>query len=402
MRTLSFIMTILCIPMAVLCLPAFILKDADLHPKCRIPGRMAVICTVINALIVFNADFDDATWKSTVGIFILLTFGLVVLGFILYLAALRFKLPVTDETKESLYNKCKEIGVTDLKTEADRRKAQIVAKKMNFPEDAIEEAFEYGKRADSREETMKAMQELQKKKGKDYQIKEDLERFVSYSGIAKRRAMLEYRLKKCREDLKENEKRMMRLSSLGKGADPYIVGGLVSGIAGAGAGLYAAMETSRQNAQNEKDVELLKVMGSLETYDVRSRRQKEEKQIMDALADLNNKLVSEHTREECFSKLHFSDSKVSLTEAGSCIVDADVIMDSFTAIEGMSTVIDGSVLGKIFSNDRQIGTATLVFGEMGVSSNAKRHISGIALFCGKQGEDYRVEFAPNKLWAMER
>lgn len=68
----------------------------------------------------------------------------------------------------------------------------------------------------------------------------------------------------------------------------------------------------------------------------------------------------------------------------------------------MSTVIDGSVLGKIFSNDRQIATATLVFGEMGVSSNAKQRISGIALFCGKQGEDYRVEFAPNKLWAMEK
>ena len=397
-------MFIFCLPMALLCLPAVFPKGMDLHPKCIIPGRMAVICSVINAFMTFNiVNIDsDGTWKSVETIVMFASFGLVVLGFILYWRGLRLKLPVTDETKESLYNKCKKIGVNDLKTEADRKKAQMIAKNMHFPESAIEEAFEYGKKIDAREETMKAMQELQKKKNRDYQIKENLERFASYSGIAKRRAILEYRLKECRAVLKENEKRMIRLSSMGKGADPYIVGGLVSGIAGAGAGLYAAMETSRQNEQNKKDVELLKVMGTLEIHDVQSRNQKEEKQIMAALIDLNNKLVSEHTREECFSKLHFSDSKVSLTEAGSCIVDTYVKMDDFSAIEGMPTVIDGSVFGKIFSNDKQIGTATLVFGEMGVSSDAKQHISGIALFCGKQGEDYRVEFAPNKLWAMER
>lgn len=400
MHNLSLLMAIASIIMGFLCLPALFVKN-EVNPKAVVPGGLASICAVVNFLVAINTDYN-ATWKSSEGTIILATFVLVIVGFLLYMVGVGSKLPITDDTKQRLYNECKKIGVNDLKTEVNRKKAQMVAKGINFPVNAIEEAFEYGLIIDAEKESMKVREELQKKKDKDYQKKERLERFASYSGVAKRRAMLEYRLKKCREELKENEKSKNYYSSLGKGADPYIVGGIASAIGGVGAGLYAATETSIKNAQNERDVALVKGMGLRQTYNVQSRLCEEEKQIMDALTGLGYKLVSEHTSAECFSKLHFYDSKISITEAGSCIIDTDVKTDIFSAIEGMPTVIDGSVLGKIYNNDRQIGTATLVFGEMGVSWSEKQHISGIALFCGKQGENYRVEFAPNNLWAMER
>jgi len=400
MHNLSIIMSILCIILGFLCLPALFVKG-NINPKAVLPGGMAVVCAVINFFTAINTDYD-ATWKSSEGKLILITFGLVIVGFLLYMVGVGSKLPVTDETKQRLYNECKKIGVNNLKTEANRKKAQMVAKGILFPANAIEEAFEYGLKIDAEKEAMKVREELQKKRDNDYQRKERLEKYVSYSGTNKRRAMLEDRLKKCREALKENEKTKNYYSAMGKGADPYVVGGIASAIGGAGAGLYAAAETSIKNAQNERDVALVKGMGIRQAYDVQSRRQEEEKQIQEALNSLRYKLVSEHTSEECFSRLSFLETKVSVTEAGSCIVDTDVKMDFFNAIEGVSTVIDGSILGKVYDNDKQIGTATLVFGEMGVAWSEKQHIAGIALFCGEKGKNYRVEFAPNRLWAMEK
>lgn len=392
MHNLSIVMSCLCIILGFLCLPALFVKN--MTPNARIPGVIVVISAVSNFFTSINTSYN-ATWESSDGTIILVTLGLVVGGFILYIIGLKAPLPVTDERKKELYDKCKEMGVNDLKTEFNRTKAKVVARRMGFPENAIDEAFEYVLRID-------AEKEMLKNKDRDCRKKERLERFAAYSGVAKRRAMLEYRLEECHKALKENEKSKNYYGSMGKGPDPYIVGGIASAIGGAGAGLYAATETSIKNAQNESGVAFVKGMGLSQAYNFQQRKIDEKKQITDALAGLAYKIVSEHTSEECFSKLHFVDTKISITEAGSCVVDTDIEMDSFSAIEGMPTVIDGSVLGKIYKDDKLIGTATLVFGELGVSCSEKQHIAGIALFCGEQGGDYRVEFVPNKLWAMEK
>lgn len=50
-----------------------------------------------------------------------------------------------------------------------------------------------------------------------------------------------------------------------------------------------------------------------------------------------------------------------------------------------------------------LGTATMVLPLYGIrGKKGKVTLTGMALFCGSAGTPYRVEFAPERLWAMEQ
>ena len=309
---------------------------------------------------------------------------------------------ITDNQKWMFYSKCKELGINDLSNAALRQKACLVAKEFVIHESKIDEAFNYGLAMDKKKESEANAQELQRNKEADRRMRERLEKYISYYGIEKRKAMLQTRLERCRQALKENEKKSNYYMSMGKGADPYIVGGIASAIGGVGAGLYAATETSRKNAQHESEVSLIKTRGVAEAYHTRGTLQREEESLINELKGLKYKVVSSTSPQECFEKLSFSNTKITITEAGSCLISCNASLKSFSVLEGLVAVVDGSVLGKVYEGNRHIGTATLVFGEKGIGNNETEQIQGIALFCGKKGGNYSVEYAPNKLWAMEK
>ena len=414
---MGWYITIMCVIAAILSFICTVGMEKKYAWWLRVPGIISIIGCLVYFYISlkFGSDVYHDITAFSIG------FGSILIGFvgcgfqIAFLCkadkisgAIRLKenAKLDNSILYSFYKKCMEKGVTDLASEAMLQKAILIGKEEGVHEKQIQEAFNGGRviyeRAEIRKKEQEDAQELEKCRNEDYAERDRREKYARYEGIEKRRAFLENALAQTKEAIKENARDASYYTALGKGVDPAIAGGIASAIGGAGAGIYAAAKTSIDNAKNAESVSAIKTAGIAKAYTNRKYYEKQEALLRKQLDELKYKPVSKHTAQECFEKLDFKDTKITVTKAGSCVVEATVSLGSFFAFEGMPSIIDGSVFGHVYDGDRQIGTATLVFGPKGLAANCTQHIKGIALFCGVQDGKYRVEFAPNKLWAMEK
>lgn len=100
----------------------------------------------------------------------------------------------------------------------------------------------------------------------------------------------------------------------------------------------------------------------------------------------------------CLSKLRFSDTKVEVSSTGTCTVKTVVTAEQMKIFDDVSAVIDGEVIAEIYDEKTLIGTATMVLPVYGVG---RADLTGMALYCGKEGHSYHVKFTSENLWAME-
>ena len=320
------------------------------------------------------------------------------------------------EEKAAFYIECAKAGVKTCKSAKDIQKATLIAKKMNLTYTDITVLFaeskQHKKMLDQmiKEEGKKAaMEQMQKDETQEHA---SLIRYASYSGREKRIAMLSDEQKELLDAAKALQAgaNTLLFASQFKEKDSHwaTIGGATSAIAGPVAGMAAAMdaqaktaqENARIRAQNRKNLEEFMPVMTV-SYEGAAQKETDAKKIADEIEAAKTKLIADISSLDCFKQLTFDKTTISVSDTGTCTVHTTVSTNPFKIFDDVPAVIDGTIVAQIYDGDQQIGTAQMVFPVYGLERTVK--LTGMSLFCGQYGHsaEYRVEFSPENLWAME-
>lgn len=316
--------------------------------------------------------------------------------------------------KEKFYQQCIKNGIRECHTEGEREKAILIAKQNGIKiTSGISDYFYEAKQIIEKNKLEKAetdqKKRLQEQRRQEEILYNQLNQYASYYGREKRIAMLKEERGKVLVKISESQKRIDGINTtfFEKEHDPYLHGGIASGIAGTGAGVTRALEIQQKNAdireRNAKNAVLL----SPSIFKLReeiSRYKKQEKQILNEISQAELKLVAKETTDVCFRKLSFTNTKTKVLEAGSCAVTVEVEMfEPIVIFDNIQGIIDGTVIAEIYDSNKCIGKANMVFPKYGIKYGDKITLSGMVLFCGEADKNYTVKYCmSDKLWAMER
>jgi UPF0716 family protein affecting phage T7 exclusion len=290
--------------------------------------------------------------------------------------------------KATFYQECEKAGITNLNSEKNRQKAILIGERLGCAnKENYRRIYEESKTVYEEIQRSKSAREseiLKKTESGQYEL---LNKYAGYTGRNKRIQMLTDERNACQQ----------------KEKDWALHGGIASGIAGGFAGAASAMSIQAQNAeiraQNAANLEALQPLlmaGAMSSMKCAERA----RELASAIEAAKIKLVSETSSSTVFDQLNFSDTEVTVTETGTCIVKTTVrASDDFCIYDDVKAVIDGTIRAKIYDGETCIGTAPIVFPTYGVRLSTG--VSGMCLFCGEPGKTYRVEFGPGNLWAME-
>lgn len=201
-----------------------------------------------------KALYGPAGWYSTA-------------GWIIFACALSFliRVYITESNKEErlqkikelsiFYNECIENNVRSCKSEKDRQKASLIAKKYNIYYADIEALYNEAKqcyqeklKTDKEYARQKELVELKQKEQAQYDV---LNEFSSYTEREKKIAMLTKEYNEAARNLRAtNDAISMTLTPpLEEEHDWAVMGGLADGLAGPGAGIATAVNAQIENAQ---------------------------------------------------------------------------------------------------------------------------------------------------------
>lgn len=315
------------------------------------------------------------------------------------------------------YNECIQNNVRSCKSEKDRQKVSLIARKSNISYTDIEALYNEAKqcyqekqKADKEYTHQKELAELKAKEQAQYDV---LNEFSSYKGQEKKIAILTKEYNETAKSLQGTKDAisMTLAPPLEKEHDWAVMGGLANGLAGPGAGIATAVNAQIENAQiRARNSQLLH-----ETADIRGRmlvaiaEQKDALQTkcseLDALINATKtKLIGKDSPEACLKALHFENTKIAVSKTGTCTVDAKVGLkrSEYYIFGDVKATIDGTIQGEIYDGSEKIGTANLVLPLDGIPNANMIAIKGICLFCGQPGKKYTVKFNAENLWAMEQ
>lgn len=258
---------------------------------------------------------------------------------------------------------------------------------------------------------VKRLEEAKERKAEETKYNE-YNKYSDCFGTDKRMAMLLDEQKYFLEKISSIANTQNRLQAnqglfLQKEHDPYIHGGIATGIAGAGAGVVRALEIQQKNAeiraQNAKELEYLQKVSNVFSRSTDNYKQRA-KALAEEIEGISKKMVSEDSPVSCFEKLEYTYTRVSVTDLGSCIVKVNVkIPEPFFISDNVEGIIDGTIIAEIYDGNVCIGKANLVLPKYGIKYRRGAELTGMALFCGAVNKNYTVKFCPSEnLWAMEK
>lgn len=303
------------------------------------------------------------------------------------------------------YKDCCKAKADDLSVESKRKKAALIMTQY-FTDANIDTILNEGQRAYFAEIEAKEKKELEEISANEKIAQRNLEYYKAYHGRNKLLAILRDEQSDCQKALNKLEEAYTSIQNYGskmpKEASWGLAGGIAEGIAGPAAGVIAAMEVQKQNAATRAVYEAqLKDTANALGYlfgKIRSAKSKLSS-VQKRYEAAQTLLTKDDEPKVYFSKLEIGTSKVDVSRTGTITVKVDVVGKPFTIYDDRPAVVDGSLTAHIFGGSKEIAQATLVFPERG--AEYKTTLTGIALFCGKEGEKYSVELSPNDLWAIE-
>ena len=258
-------------------------------------------------------------------------------------------------------------------------------------------------------ERAKRLEKMQKEEEADYN---EYNKYSDCFGTDKRIAMLLDEQKYFLERISSIANTQSQLQAnqglfLQKEHDPYIHGGIATGIAGAGAGVVRALEIQQKNAeiraQNAKELEYLQKVSNVFSRTTDNYKQRA-KALAEEIEGISKKMVSEESPNSCFEKLAFTGDYVRVSANGSCRISTHAqLSEPFFISDGVEGVIDGTIIAEIYDGDVCVGKANLVLPKYGINSSKRAELNGIALLGGDADKEYTVKFCPSdNLWAMEK
>lgn len=319
-----------------------------------------------------------------------------------------------EKLKVAFYDECVKSGIKSIKKEKEIQKATLIAQKMNLEFTDIAALYAESKQCKDRSEQKKMEEIINSEKAEEQEKCNELTKYANYTGRDKRIAMLADLQKKYAEiakTLRAGADAVLSASQLKeKDGNWAIAGGAASAIAGPAAGVAAALDsqakTAQENArireQNRINLERFAPVATA-SYNEAAAKERTAQSYAKAIESAKTKLVANNSSEDCFSRLIFDETTIDVSRTGTCTVTTSVCANSFKIFDDVPAVIDGTISAQIYDDNKLIGTATMVLPLYGIrGKKGKVTLTGMALFCGSAGTPYRVEFAPEKLWAMEQ
>lgn len=341
-------------------------------------------------------------------------FIIVGIGVVIYIFNLICKNKIiTVETqeknkKEEFYKECLKADIKECKNEKEVQKANLIAEKYGIKYSDISDLYYETKELVKKKAQKELDDSLKAKREEERAEQKTLVKYEGITGREKRIAMLTAEraaLLQTADTLKSGAKAVMNASQQ-KEKDWAIHGGIANGIAGPAAGAATALNIQAQNAQiraqNKANLQAFSplitnsYMGAV-SYESQARG------VAVSIDSAKTKLLAKDDVQTCLKRLAFTETKVEVSETGTCTVTTKVALtEPFTIFEDVKAVIDGTIIAKIYDGETLVGTAALVLPSKGIGYYHDPYpLKGMCLYCGKKDRDYRVEFAAVDLWAME-
>ena len=310
-----------------------------------------------------------------------------------------------DEKKVAFYNECVNNGIAECKSEWEREKASLLAQKFGLSFSNISDLFDDAKNSFKRNVEDKEASALEVMRKNEINEFDKLRKYSNLTGRNKRIAMLtdeRDEAKNKAEVLRNGSLALMRASQQ-KELDWAVHGGIASGIAGAAAGLATAVDVQARNAQIRAQNELnLRALSPtiMTSYSGASEYEKKASHLNYQIEAAKTKLVANDDAMSCLSWILFSNTKVEVSDTGTCTVTTSAKLASPILIYNeVEAVVDGTIIARILNGNTLVGMAQLVLPVYGVKGETE--LKGMCLFCGQKGGSYSVEFTAENLWAME-
>lgn len=314
----------------------------------------------------------------------------------------------------AFYEECVKNGIESLDKEKDVQRAALIAQKMGLTFTDVHDLFDSSKRTllqyqekvaqEAAEATMK------KEREREQQVYASLTKYADYFGREKRIAMLSEERKKyldAVEALEAGTTALLLASQFQtKDSNWATMGGAASAIAGPAAGLAVATsmqaKTAKENArireQNRRNQEYFRPAVAT-SYGGIEKNKEAARKIEEEIENAKTKLVADDSTSACFERLRFYNTRLNYSMTGTCIITTRIELEPFKIFDDVPAVIDGTITAKLYEDDKLICETKMVLPMYGVGEIAK--LKGMALFCTHEGKKHRVEFEPDKLWAME-
>lgn len=310
-----------------------------------------------------------------------------------------------DKSYAAFYQECRSNRISSFDSPKNQQKGELIAKKHKLPTQDLHALYAKGQAICGQKAVAEQDEKTLHMRRAEQEACDTLNAFSQLHGREKRIAMLSRERSSylhSASDLIVGTDALMK-ASMQKEHDVAINAGIASGIAGGAWGAVTAVDTMNKNAairaHNEAVKESFKPMQDAamraagNNYDMAARLAKE-------IEAAKTKLVAEDTPEECLARLTFTDTKVTVSELGSCTVKTTTHAAPFLIFDDVDAVVDGTVLAELYDGARKIGAAKLVLPVHGAGKSTK--LKGMCLFCGQKGGQYQVKFRAENLWAMER
>lgn len=319
----------------------------------------------------------------------------------------------TGITSEASYQKAKVIMENALDAN------QISSKRRSFylSREQIESCFtEVAKRTQKQEER-RLSRELKQMRKEEADYESQCCQWLEYVGKEKtiqycnaQIAFLEQQIQQCKDELSgkvdETAARSMQYEQVNNNWAAH--GGVASAIAGPVAGAVMAADAKRRiDNQNQKNAELSQLnmqLFLLQAQEIKSRQAKAEASLKEWEETLQSaKFALEEWQDADFllSQINPTVSSCKVTKTG-----AVKLKISFGTTPGLRVYnekpafVDGSVLVQIKDGDKIVGTTMCCLPFKGTTKFGSGEC--ICTQTTNPNGQYQVDFAPNKLWAMER
>lgn len=391
-------------PFALCLLPCFLTCDQHFDDK----YFLGPVLSFVGGLITLDHDLIKlALVFYSVGV-IIFVIGIIIAKKKKKIADAEAVVRKGKQDKIAFYRECIREGISGCSTEKDIQKANLIAKKLGLPTSNVSALFSEGKSLVEAENQAARTAELNKKKEEEKKEYAAMNKYANYTGRNKRIAILE----DIRQEALRNEQLMANgfsavvSASQQKEKNWAIAGGIAEGIAGPGAGIATALDVQMQNAeiraQNQRNLSAAKPL-LLANMEAEHRYRNTAEGCLKEIERTKTKLLGKEDAATCLKKLSFKNTRIEVTETGTCIVSTEVeACETVIIYDDVMAVIDGTIAANIYDGNKLIGVAPIVLPKYGVDGSRKVNVKGMSLFCGQKDKKYSVRFTAVNLWTMER
>ncbi len=370
-------------------------------------------CLIIISLIIILVGQATLPFETIIVFIVLLLLVIfAALAHHIYVLFLVQKRQLALNRLYTLYKKCyNESKIEHCRTSFDIEKIKLVATQMGLD-------FSGYNIADVYEEARSIYLETEKQKQEQVALEAEKERLAKkrneidkrcpyyfarkYTGREKRLMILRKELAKSQEQIQFTQ--TAQKIGLKQETNPYVMGGLASGLVGGAAGLAIAMDTERENTEIRKSNAEWKNTVGIPASMMEARAQRYSNDLLAEITTAERKYVStSFSSKSLLDKIVFSKAKCEVSENKTLFADIKMkLTDPPVLSENVTGVVDGVVIGEIRDrNNKTIGQIYFVLPLYGLSSETT--VTG----CSDEKQDiengnYTIKITDANLWAMEK